>query len=160
MHSACFRHTCLVRRTNDQAAVSSFNMLPKAKRPSLPLLPLGHALRRRLVGTLSSKRLPLMADQTSRGMRKPTRRDLLLFAPRGLSFLPCFRPAAYARAVCQNGASCWEDRTAWHAPILFQNPFPAPKRALTTALSQSLQGRLQGGLGHLPLLRKPKAAFV
>ena len=156
MHSACFRHTCLVRRTNDRAAVSSLSMLPKAKRPSLPLLPLGHVLRRRLVGTLSSKRLPLMADQTSRGIRKPTRRDLLLFAPRGLSFLPCFRPAAYARTEFPAGKTA---RRGMHLSCSKASS-SSETCARHRALSQSLQGRLQGDLGHLLLLRKPKAAFV
>lgn len=160
MHNACFRHTCLVRRTNDRAAVSSLSMLPKAKRPSLPLLPLGHVLRRRLVGTLSSKRLPLMADQTSRGIRKPTRRDLLLFAPRGLSFLPCFRPAAYARTVSRTelpagkiarlgmhlscSGNLFQLRNVHSPPRAFSvSPRPTAVRPWAPAVAQEAQGRFR-----------------
>ena len=133
MHSACFRHTCLVRRTNDQAAVSSFNMLPKAKRPSLPLLPLGHALRRRLVGTLSSKRLPLMADQRHEACESP--RDATFSFSRRVGFLS-YRafdlqpmPGRYARAELPAGKTT---QHGMHA-TLFRKPLPTLKCALTTA---------------------------
>lgn len=161
MRSAYFRHTCLVRRTNDRAAVSSLNMLPKAKRPSLPLLPLGHTLRRRLVGTLSSKRLPPMADQTSRGIRKPTRRDLLLFAPRGLSFavvlsacslyqdgipersFPLGRPHGLACTLSCSG-SLFQLRNARSPPRAFPvSPKPTAGRPWAPAVAQEAQGRFR-----------------